>query len=162
MSASVNGLAIRRESLSRDFGRVRDLSDLSIEVPRHNIRILGPNGSGKTTTINLLPGLWKPTRGHAEVLGYDTRNSADAVRERTGALLEHTGLYEQMSAEDNLEFYARAWRMPSHERRARINDILCASAYGSADPTASSSGVGGRNRSSPLHEHSSTTLRWCS
>jgi ABC-2 type transport system ATP-binding protein len=85
---------------------------------------LGPNGAGKTTTIRLLLGLLEPTAGRAKVLGFDTRTQADEVRTHTGALLEHSGLYEQLSAEDNLEFYGRVWRIPAAERRARIKELL--------------------------------------
>lgn len=118
-------VAIRTENLTRDFGRIRALDGLSLEVPSGIIfGFLGPNGSGKTTTINLLLALLEPTAGRAEVLGFDTMSRADEIRSRTGALLEHDGLYEQMSAEDNLEFYGRVWRIPSVERRARIRDLL--------------------------------------
>jgi len=118
-------MAIRTENLTRDFASVRALDGLSIEVASGEIfGFLGPNGAGKTTTINLLLGLLEPTAGRAEVLGFDTRAQADQVRERVGALLEHTGLYEQLSAEDNLEFYGRVWRMPRAEREARIQELL--------------------------------------
>ncbi len=117
--------AIHIDSLTRDFGTVRALDGLSLEVPSGVIfGFLGPNGSGKTTTINLLLGLLEPTAGRAEVLGFDTRTRAEEIRARTGALLEHTGLYEQMSAEENLEFYGRVWRMPEPERRDRIRELL--------------------------------------
>ncbi len=117
--------AIRIESLTRDFETVRAVDDLSLEVPAGIIfGFLGPNGAGKTTTINLLLGLLEPTSGRAEVLGFDTRTQADEVRTRTGALLEHPGVYEQLSAEDNLEFYGRIWRMPAAERQARIKELL--------------------------------------
>ena len=117
--------AIRTENLTRDFATVRALDGLSIEVASGEIfGFLGPNGAGKTTTISLLLGLLEPTAGRAEVLGFDTRTDAEQVRERVGALLEHTGLYEQMSAEDNLEFYGRVWRMPAAERQARIRELL--------------------------------------
>jgi ABC-2 type transport system ATP-binding protein len=117
--------AICIENLTRDFSRVRALDHLSLEVPAGVVfGFLGPNGAGKTTTINLLLGLLEPTEGRAEVLGFDTRTQADEVRSRTGALLEHTGLYEQMSAEDNLEFYGRVWCMPPAERQARIEELL--------------------------------------
>ena len=117
--------AIRIENLTRDFETVRAVDDLSLEVPSGIIfGFLGPNGAGKTTTINLLLGLLEPTSGRAEVLGFDTRTQADEVRTRTGALLEHPGVYEQLSAEDNLEFYGRVWRMPATERQARIKELL--------------------------------------
>jgi len=118
-------IAIRIENLTRDFETVRAVDDLSLVVPSGIIfGFLGPNGAGKTTTINLLLGLLEPTSGRAEVLGFDTRTQADEVRTRTGALLEHPGLYEQLSAEDNLEFYGRIWRMPATERQARIKELL--------------------------------------
>ncbi len=117
--------AIRIENLTRDFKTVRAVDSLSLEVPAGIIfGFLGPNGAGKTTTINLLLGLLEPTSGRAEVLGFDTRTQADEVRTRTGALLEHPGVYEQLTAEDNLEFYGRVWRMPSDERHARIQELL--------------------------------------
>ena len=85
---------------------------------------LGPNGAGKTTTIHLLLGLLEPTQGQASVLGFDTRTQADDIRARIGALLEFAGLYERMTAEDNLDFYGRIYHMPAPERRARIKELL--------------------------------------
>jgi ABC-2 type transport system ATP-binding protein len=121
----MNQTAIRLENLTRDFGQARALNGLSLEVPSGIIYgFLGPNGAGKTTTIRLMLGLLDPTRGRAEVLGFDTRTQADAVRTQTGALLEHSGVYEQLSAEDNLELYARIYRIPAAERKARIKELL--------------------------------------
>ena len=118
-------IAIRIEDLTCDFGAVRAIDGLSLAVAAGSIfGFLGPNGSGKTTTINLLLGLLEPTSGRAEVLGFDTRAQADEVRSRTGALLEHPGLYEQLSVEDNLEFYGRIWRLPTAERQVRVKELL--------------------------------------
>jgi len=117
--------AIYVENLSKDFDSLRAVNDLSLEVPTGIIfGFLGPNGAGKTTTIRLLLGLLEPTSGYARVLGFDTRTQADQVRAHTGALLEHTGIYEQMTAEDNMEFYARAFRIPASARAARIRQLL--------------------------------------
>jgi ABC-2 type transport system ATP-binding protein len=117
--------AIHTEKLSRDFGSIRAVDNLSLEVPAGIVfGFLGPNGSGKTTTISLLLGLLEPTGGRAEVLGFDTGTQADQIRSRTGALLEHAGLYEQLSAEENLEFYGRVWRIPAPERKRRIEELL--------------------------------------
>lgn len=117
--------AVRTHELSRFFGAVRAVDRVSFEVPAGSIfGFLGPNGSGKTTTIRLLLGLLEPTEGRAEVLGFDTRTQSAHIRQASGALLEHTGLYERMSAEDNLDFYARVWRMPGAQRKERIRELL--------------------------------------
>ncbi len=117
--------AIRTTSLTRDFGNVRAVDALTLEVPPGIIfGVLGANGAGKTTTINLLLGLLEPTSGNAQVLGFDTRTQGGAIRERTGALLEYTGLYERLTAEDNLDFYGRVWHLPAAERQARIKQLL--------------------------------------
>ena len=121
----MSDIAIRIENLKHLFGQVNAVDGLSLSVPAGMIfGFLGPNGAGKTTTINILLGLLEPTEGGAEILGFDIRTQADEIRSRTGALLEHTGLYEQMSAEENLEFYGRVWRMPAPERDARIKELL--------------------------------------
>jgi len=118
-------VAIRTEDLTRDFPAVRAVDGVTLEVPAGTVfGFLGPNGSGKTTTIRLLLGLLEPTAGRAEVLGFDTRTRGDAIRRLSGALLEHSGLYERLSAEDNLEFYARVWRLPPAQRQARIRELL--------------------------------------
>lgn len=117
--------AIRTTGLTRDFGAVRALDSLSLVVPAGIIfGFLGANGAGKTTTIHLLLGLLEPTAGQARVLGFDTRTQGSAIRERSGALLEYSGLYERLTAEDNLDFYGRVWHLSAAERRARIKDLL--------------------------------------
>jgi ABC-2 type transport system ATP-binding protein len=121
----MENMVIKTENLGRDFGAVRALDGLTLEVPAGIVfGFLGPNGSGKTTTIRLLLGLLEATRGRAEVLGFDTRTHSAEIRQRSGALLEQTGLYERMSAADNLEFYARVWRLPDAERKERSRELL--------------------------------------
>src|SRR5258708_10503380 len=116
---------IHTEHLSRSFGTVKAVDDLSLEVPAGIVfGFLGPNGAGKTTLIHLLLGLLEPTQGQASVLGFDTRTQADEIRTRIGALLEFAGLYERMTAEDNLDFYGRIYHMPAAERRAGIKELL--------------------------------------
>ncbi len=116
---------IRTEHLSRSFGEVKAVDDLSLEVPAGIVfGFLGPNGAGKTTTIQLLLGLLEPSRGRARVLGFDTRTQADEIRARTGALLEFSGLYERMTAEDNLDLYGRIYQMPAPDRKRRIQELL--------------------------------------
>jgi ABC-2 type transport system ATP-binding protein len=116
---------IRTEHLSRTFGEVKAVDDLSLVVPAGIVfGFLGPNGAGKTTTIHLLLGLLEPTQGQAWVLGFDTRTQADHIRTHSGALLEFAGLYERMTAEDNLDLYGRIYQMPTSARNARIKELL--------------------------------------
>jgi ABC-2 type transport system ATP-binding protein len=117
--------AIQTDSLTRDFGSLRALDNLEIEVNEGTIfGFLGPNGAGKTTTINLLLGLIAPTSGNAQVLGFDVRSHGDEIRTGSGALLEYNGLNEQLSASENLEFYARVWKISPSDRQSRIKELL--------------------------------------
>jgi ABC-2 type transport system ATP-binding protein len=116
---------IHIEHLSRSFGTITAIDDLSMDVPSGIVfGFLGPNGAGKTTTIHLLLGLLEPTRGSARVMGFDTRSQAHEIRTRCGALLEFSGLYERMSAEDNLDLYGRIYHMSLLERKARAKELL--------------------------------------
>lgn len=117
--------AITTSGLSRTFGSVKAVDDLTISVPSGEIYgFLGTNGAGKTTTIYLLLGLLDPTSGEASVLGHDIRTQSAQIREQSGSLLEYNGLYEQLTAYDNLDFYGRIWGMPRAERAARIDELL--------------------------------------
>ena len=111
--------------MSRAFGPVHAVDGLTLTVPQGIIfGFLGPNGSGKTTTIHLLLGLLEADAGRARVLGFDPGTDAEAIRSRSGALLEFNGLYERMSAEENLEFFGRVYHLERAERRARIETLL--------------------------------------
>lgn len=117
--------AIATDSLTRDYGAVRALDHLTVEVPAGDIfGLLGPNGAGKTTVVRLLLGLVEPTEGSGQVLGFDIRRHGDEIRNRCGALLDHSGIYERLSALDNMEYYGRIWRMPDVSRRMRIEVLL--------------------------------------
>jgi len=116
---------IHTEHLCRSFGTIKAVDGLSMDVPAGIVfGFLGPNGAGKTTTVHLLLGLLEPSEGRARVISFDTRSQADEIRNRSGALLEFSGLYERMSAEDNLDLYGRIYRMTGPERKARIKELL--------------------------------------
>jgi ABC-2 type transport system ATP-binding protein len=118
-------MAIETQALCRSFGSIKAVEQLNLNVP-HGIvfGFLGPNGSGKTTTIRLLLGLLSPTQGKAVVMGYDSRSQSDQIRLLSGALLEHNGLYERMSAWDNLELYGRIYHLDRAPRHKRIEELL--------------------------------------
>jgi ABC-2 type transport system ATP-binding protein len=110
----------------RDFwGRqkVRALKALDLEVHRGEIfGLLGPNGSGKTTTIKLLLGLLFPTSGQAIVLGKDATDVGK--NERIGYLPEESYLYRFLNAEETLNFYGRLFKMPRQVRRQRVSELI--------------------------------------
>lgn len=117
--------AIVAEGLVRDFGRIRALDHLSLEVPAGIVfGFLGPNGAGKTTAIRAFLGLVELTAGSARVLGFDTRRESDRIRERSGALLEHNGIYERLTAAQNLDLAGRIWHLSASERQARTKELL--------------------------------------
>lgn len=117
--------AIATQGLVRDFKSVRALDGITLEVPRGIVYgFLGPNGAGKTTLIRVLLGLVAPTSGEARVFGVDPARDGEGARRHTGALLEHHGLYERLTALQNLEFHARCWRLPRADAQVRIQDLL--------------------------------------
>ena len=121
----MSSYAIQTQLLTRDFGQIRALDQVSLEVDSGSLfGFLGPNGSGKTTMIRLLLGLLEPTDGKSSVMGFDSLQQGDSVRENCGALLEHTGLYERLTAYENLEFYARVFRLPKSTYQTRIQSLL--------------------------------------
>ena len=117
--------AIQTNQLTRSFGTLKAVDRVTLEIPRGTVfGFLGPNGSGKTTTIRLLLGLLDADQGSAQVLGFDTKKQPDEVRVRCGALLEHHGLYERLSAAENLDYYGRIWHMSKADREKRIRELL--------------------------------------
>lgn len=121
----MTGIAFSTDRLTREFGSLRALDELNMIVPEGVIfGYLGPNGSGKTTTINLLLGLLEPTSGSATVLGWDTRTQGDLIRAEVGAVLQDPGIYDELSALENLHFFGRAARMATADIEARSKELL--------------------------------------
>ena len=113
---------IEVHDLTKEFHHKSVLHQVNFAVSEGEIfGYLGPNGAGKTTTMRIILGLLKPTSGKALVWGHDLGQD-DEVRRRVGVLLEHDGVYERMSAYDNLDYYAQLYGVP--HRRRKIEDLL--------------------------------------
>jgi daunorubicin resistance ABC transporter ATP-binding subunit len=117
--------AIELRRLTKRFGSLTALDALTLTVSRGEIfGLLGPNGSGKTTTINIVSGLSKPTSGEAIVFGHDITHDPRAVRAVLGSVPQETALYEELSAWDNMVFHADLFNVPTRVRNSRIIDLL--------------------------------------
>src|SRR3982750_4486600 len=111
--ASAPDIAINVEGLSKSFGGREVVHDLSMQVKRGSIYgFLGPNGSGKTTTIRMLCGLLTPDAGEGTCLGYDIRTDAAKIKREVGYMTQRFSLYEDLSIEENLDFVARMYAVP--------------------------------------------------
>src|ERR1700730_736471 len=118
--ASANGIAIDVKGLSKSFGGREVVHDLSMQVKRGSIYgFLGPNGSGKTTTIRMLCGLLTPDHGEGTCLGYDIRRDADKIKRQVGYMTQRFSLYQDLSVRENLEFVARLYGMRDARGTAR-------------------------------------------
>src|SRR5712691_2810037 len=117
--------AIELRALCKAFGTLQAVDHLTLSVEQGEIfGLLGPNGSGKTTTINLISGLATPTSGEVQVMGYEMPRHARQIRQMLGAVPQETVLYEELSAWDNLDFHADLFGMARQGKKERIMQML--------------------------------------
>ncbi len=119
-------IAIDVHGLSKSFGGRPVVRNLSMQVKRGTIYgFLGPNGSGKTTTIRMITGLLTPDEGRGTCLGYDIRTQADEIKRHVGYMTQRFSLYQDLSVRENLEFVARLYGMakPTAAARAMVERL---------------------------------------
>ncbi len=120
----IAGPAVRLLELTRRFGDLVAVDRLSFEIARGSIfGLLGPNGSGKTTTIRMLCGLLEPTGGTAHVGGADVGVSPEEVKRHIGYMSQKFGLYEDLTVRENEEFYGALYRISDGDLAERIADV---------------------------------------
>jgi ABC-2 type transport system ATP-binding protein len=118
-------LAVQVEHLSKKFGDFTAVDDVTFDVPAGEVvGYLGPNGSGKTTTIRMLLGLLTPSSGTARVLGHDIRREPGAIRPLVGYMSQKFALYDELTAVENLVFYAGIYGIRPPARGTRIHEVL--------------------------------------
>jgi ABC-2 type transport system ATP-binding protein len=117
--------AIVVDRLSRDFGAFRAVDDVSFDVGRGEVfGFLGSNGAGKSTTIRMLCGLLKPTSGRALIDGIDVGLDAAAVRRRIGYMSQRFSLYERLTVDENIRFYAGLYGLRGDRLDSRRRFVL--------------------------------------
>ncbi len=121
----MSAAAIEARGLTKAYAGRVVVHDLNLEVSSGEIfGFLGPNGSGKSTTIKMLCGLVEPTGGTASICELDIGTKGDAVRRTIGYMSQSFSLYEDLTVEENLEFYGRAYGLSRERRRQRIDELV--------------------------------------
>ena len=117
--------AVRTSGLRKVFGHLVAVESLDLVIPRGEVfGLLGPNGSGKTTTIRMLCGLMSPTAGEATIVGYDVRQAPESIRRNIGYMSQRFGLYEDLTVAENLRFYSGVYGLRGAARAVRIGELL--------------------------------------
>jgi len=117
--------AIIVNNLSRYFGDFKAVDRISFEVNRGEIfGFLGPNGAGKSTTIRMLTGLLLPTRGEGRVGGFDIIRENDRIKQTIGYMSQRFSLYDDLTAEENLNFFGGVYGLPDARLRERLTEVL--------------------------------------
>ncbi len=120
-----NDLVIETKGLTKRYGQVTAVNDLNLQVQRGEVfGLLGPNGSGKTTTILMLLGLTDPSGGTVRVLGLDPARQPLSVKARVGYMPDQVGFYDDLTARENLAYIARLNALPRGEAQRRIEAAI--------------------------------------
>jgi len=117
--------AIVADKLTKEFGDFTAVDQVSFTIPKGEIfGLLGPNGAGKTTTIRMLCGLLRPSTGDAKVMGYQISSQPEKIKTKIGYMSQQFSLYNDLTAYENLDFYARLYGLSNKHRETRIGELI--------------------------------------
>ena len=121
----VHDNAVHVQNLTRKFGDFTAVNNISFSIPKGEIfGLLGPNGAGKTTTIRMLCGIIESTEGSGTVLGYDINEEPEEIKKRIGYMSQKFSLYNDLTARENIMFYASIYGVPREKRAARVAELI--------------------------------------
>jgi ABC-2 type transport system ATP-binding protein len=117
--------AVEARELTKTFGELVAVDHLSLEVRQGEVfAFLGPNGSGKTTTIRMLCGIITPSSGGGRVLGFDIATQSESIKAGIGYMSQRFALYEDLTVRENLNFYAGVYQVPRGRRAERVRELI--------------------------------------
>ena len=125
MGSEKNNKSVVVENLERRFGSFIAVNKVSFDVTRGEIfGFLGPNGAGKSTTIRMLSGLLAPTGGSGTVAGFDIRTQSEKIKENIGYMSQKFSLYDDLTVEENINFYSGIYRIPGEKKKERKEWVI--------------------------------------
>src|ERR1035437_2142785 len=125
MSESDNSYAVTLKNLSKRFGDFVAVDRVSLDVKKGEIfGFLGPNGAGKSTTIRMLCGILAPSGGSGAVAGFDIVAEPERIKENIGYMSQKFSLYEDLTVEENIDFYSGIYKIPAERKRARKEWVI--------------------------------------
>ena len=117
--------AVTVENLEKWFGDFQAVNKVSFQVKRGEIfGFLGPNGAGKSTTMRMLCGIIVPTAGKANIIGFDVFKEAEQIKAHIGYMSQKFSLYEDLTVEENIDFYSGIYQIPKEEKKARKDWVV--------------------------------------
>ena len=117
--------AVSIDGLTKEYGTLRAVDGLTLSIPSAEVfGLLGPNGSGKTTTINCLTGLLRPTKGTVRVLGIDAQSEGIEARKIMGVSPQETAVFPYLTGEENVTLFGELYSVPKKSLRARVDYVL--------------------------------------
>ncbi|MBP2630208.1 MAG: ybhF 3 [Firmicutes bacterium] len=117
--------AVETKNLTRKFGSFIAVNDVNLTIKTGSIYgFLGPNGSGKSTTIKMLCGILELTSGSGSILGLDIVRDGEAIKRKIGYMSQKFSLYDDLSVQENLEFYAGMYELSRQEKKSRMEEML--------------------------------------
>ena len=128
---TTRGIAVAVSELTQSFGDLKALDALSFDVSAGELfGIVGPDGSGKTTTLRILAGVLRPTAGDATVVGTSVAKDPEGVKHRIAYMSQRFGLYTDLTVRENIDFYADVYGVPRKARKARLERLYAFSQLG--------------------------------
>ncbi|MDD5116149.1 MAG: ABC transporter ATP-binding protein [Candidatus Omnitrophica bacterium] len=124
-STQNNGVAVKVSDLEKKFGDFTAVNHINFEVKEGEIfGFLGPNGAGKSTTIRMLCGIYTPTSGSGSVGGFDIVKEQYRIKEHIGYMSQKFSLYDDLTVEENIDFYSRIYNIPEAQRKRRKDETI--------------------------------------